>query len=524
MTAIMMRRVSLKAGSSSVVCRVRMRDLFFLILLCCTAAAARGDAIGDHGAIFPSAPAQPEALGQAARPTLVLLTATWCQWCRVLEARALPDPRVRRVIDERFRALEVDVDRAPQWMDLPDIAGLPTLAFFDRTGRHVLSKSGYREPEELALLLEAAADKIDAAKLTPYPSRGPPSTLAPTSIDPPGAAEELRRVENKLFILINDNEGGFLSPSRHPFPALLVELERWRTRGAPTRVGRWLNLTIDNALVGDSPRLTSPANDATGLSSAELRALAKEEEPHSARWFEGVAKLATQDPWHGLQDPIDHGVFRYASIAGWFHPHFERRARDNLAWVQLLRLRGDERAAARVLRFVRNTFLGNAGVAASQTSDPYYYRLRAEERRTVPAPAVDPFFPLDAAAAAAEVDPERCEALRRIDVTRWPALELRRDGATHGARAPPDVVGALLSALAGCGDDGRERAARLATIVEKTWAESGLPRTPRLWPLARGLCDAAPAGCGHALESVRGLRVDPAYVPPLLHLSRWARR
>lgn len=186
-----------------------------------------------------------------------------------------------------------------------------------------------------------------------------------------------------------------------------------------------------------------------------------------------MERLAGQDPWRGLMDPVDGGVFRYATMSGWYHPHFERSARDNFSWVELLRARGDDERAARIARYARTTFVSARGVAASQASDPFYYRLRAAERRGVPPPAVDPLYALPAAAAAARTSARLCAPLLTVDPGAWPALEL----------APDDVVRG-----------------------------------------GRGICDASPARCAHALAAVRGLPIDPAYVPPLVHLNRSARR
>jgi hypothetical protein len=460
--------------------------------------------------VWRSAPTTPSLVGEGDRPTVVLLTATWCQWCKVLKAVSLSDRKVRAQIKARWRALEVDVDRAPTWMDLDDVAGLPALVFFDRAGRHVLTKSGYREPDDLAALLDALADRIEAGKAEPYASRAAKSRLG-ASIDPARARAALTRIDKRLYFLVNDTEGGFRSPARLPYPGLLVELARWRAAGGPARAERWLDRTRESALRGTSPRLDGAPLD--GMVDAVTLKRARGGGP---RWFELIEELPEVDPWRGLQDPVDHGVFRYAAAAGWVHPHFERRATDNLAWIELLRMEGDPRADP-IARFVARTFARGDGLASSQTSDPFYYRLRADERRGLKPPAVDELRLVEVQAAAARVDPARCSALPPLAAA-WPDIEV---GSGKGD-APPDVVGELLAALRRCGHN--DEARDLAGRVVLRWRAGGLTRSPRLHALARGVCDAAPSACGAALAAVEDIEVDPQWPPALTHFQRWASR
>lgn len=81
-------------------------------------------------------------------------------------------------MDERYRFAEVDVGRAPRSMDLPGVEGLPTFVFLDRAGGHVLTRSGFRPPGDLAYLLEVVAERLREGKMDPYPTpvgRAPPA-------------------------------------------------------------------------------------------------------------------------------------------------------------------------------------------------------------------------------------------------------------------------------------------------------------------------------------------------------------
>lgn len=471
---------------------------------------------------FLFGPSDPLKIHPSDRPRLVLLTASWCQWCKVLEESSLPAPEVRAVLATRFHALLVDVDRSPLWMDVPGVTGLPALVVFDEGGDHVLTRGGYRSPDELASWLDAVADRLASGELRGDPLPRPVSRLPSRGLTPLEAAAELDRLEKKLFLLVNSNDGGFRSPSRHPFPALLIELERFVARGAPARVQSWVDLTVAGALRGSSPRLRGEPQPGLTFSGAELRALSQSAPPRPPRWIEGVEGLADQDPWLGLQDPVDGGVFRYAAGPGWYHPHFERSAADNLAWVELLTLRGQPQEADRILRFVEDQLvLENGAVAASQASNPFYFRLRSDERAGLPPPPVDPLVLMAVQARAARVRPARCAAF--YDRVR-PAWGWDPFKPQPGHQLPaPDEIGIVIDTLHRCGaPDLRVHALSLADAVLKRWDTDGLPRSPRLGPLATAVCRVRPARCPQVLAAVAGIDVNPAFPPPLEELARLA--
>jgi hypothetical protein len=123
-------------------------------------------------------------------------------------------------------------------------------------------------------------------------------------------------------------------------------------------------------------------------------------------------------------------------------------------------------------------------------------------------------------ARAARVWPARCGALAKLTAERWP------DGPfPEGGYAPPDVVGEVLAALAGCEQPtARAEAKRLGALVVARWSTAGLEKSPRLHRLAAGLCAARPVDCPRALAATAGLKVDPEHPPALTELARLARR
>lgn len=455
---------------------------------------------------------------------MVLLSAPWCQWCRVFEHEVLPNPEVARALAP-FETIHVDVDASPLWMDIPGFVGLPTLAFFDPRGRLVLTKSGYRPVSDVALMLEVVRDKLAAGELDPYPSPPPARVLTDRALTPREAAAELDRLESFLFMQVNSNDGGFYSPARHPFPAVLVELERWRELGGPAELESWISLTMRGALRGSSPRLLGEPLPDMSFDAQQLRTVSQRGPEAGPRWRVGIDRLPDMDPYRGLQDPVDGGVFRYSAGPGWYHPHFERRAAENLAWAELLTLRGRTKEARRILAFVDETFGGGGALATSQRSDPFYFRLRADERTDVAPPPVAPLYNLDVQARAARADPKRCAALDRVPADAWPRANWTGDGETpDAADAPPDAVGELLVALAGCGRKARARADALVDVVVARWSDAGLDANARLHRLAAGVCAARPSMCARALAAVEHIDPDLDHPPPLAELESIARR
>ena len=484
-------------------------------LVLCTAIRASSDPSWDR------APHDPADLGPASRPRVVLLHAPWCQWCMVLEHEVLPDPRVAQALGRDFVALDQDVDAAPLWMDLPGIEGLPAFVFFDHGGRHVLTRSGYQSVEGLTFLLEVVAGRLDEGRLDPYPARRM-SAPGAEDITPERAQKALERAIGALFMKVNDNTGGFQSPARYPFPALLLELWRWAERGGDPRARLWVQRTVDSALRGSSPRLQGAPLPDMDFNLAELLKISAQGPAAGPRWREGIERLPTADPYRGIQDPVDHGVFRYAAGPGWYHPHFERSALENMAWAMLLDLMGRADEAQKIRRYVATTFEDQGLLNASQRSDPFYYRLRADERQGARAPTVDRLWRLKVQARAARLWPSRCPSLLRVSTERWPRAHWTLEGEDPSSPdALPDDVGELLLALSECGASRyQDHAEALATTAAAHWRSRKLPRSDRLSPLASGLCAVSPSACLRALSAVETLPLSLEHPPPLVALKR----
>jgi thioredoxin-related protein len=88
------------------------------------------------------------------RPLFLMLTATWCGPCKMLEARTLPEPSIREGLKEFVWVKAYEDEKLNQRFGL---GGYPTLVFLDCQGERVLTKSTGYEPAGsfLRVVLEA---------------------------------------------------------------------------------------------------------------------------------------------------------------------------------------------------------------------------------------------------------------------------------------------------------------------------------------------------------------------------------
>jgi uncharacterized protein len=80
-------------------------------------------------------------------------TAEWCRPCRAMEATTYRDPAVRRLIDEHFIAVKVDIDANPDVEKLYADWGWPATVLFSPDAAELGKYQGYMGPEELIAIL-----------------------------------------------------------------------------------------------------------------------------------------------------------------------------------------------------------------------------------------------------------------------------------------------------------------------------------------------------------------------------------
>ncbi len=203
---------------------------------------------------------------------LVLLdgAAEWCHWCHVMEATSYHDARVRKILDESFITIKVDVDARPDLEERYGDWGWPATILFSPDAQEIAKYKGYIAPDDLVRLLEEAVrasrerkDGADAHEVTRL------------KLSADAVAYAARDTQARLDSYWDDEEGGW-----------------GRMQKAP--------------IGGNNAWLLSLARggDAEARKKAELT-------------LHKQAKII---------DPVWGGIYQYSAASDWDHPHFEKLA------------------------------------------------------------------------------------------------------------------------------------------------------------------------------------------------------
>jgi len=327
-----------------------------------TRAATRGpDAEGAPREELPWASMTPEtfARAKAERKYIVLDgSAEWCHWCHVMEATTYHDEAVRKLLDEHFIAVKVDVDARPDVLERYADWGWPATVIFSPDAAELGKYRGYIAPEKFRDILKevvasgAAARKGDAVER--------PREKAPRS---PLSEEHLAWIQRATDAELEDHwdeaQGGW-----------------GRTQKAP--------LGWNNAW------LLSKATRGDALARKKV--------------------LFTLDQQSKLLDPVWGGIYQYSAAESWDEPHFEKLmtfqapALDNYATAY--RLTGDAKHLARAKsmlgyldRFMKSPEGGfyatqDADLNAHDRTKPFmdghvFYKLGDRERTAAGIPRID---------------------------------------------------------------------------------------------------------------------------------------
>lgn len=288
--------------------------------------------------------ADAERLG---RPVLLRLSASWCHWCRVMEAGTDADPRVAALVEEAFVPVWVDIDKAPPLRDRYAQGGYPTSAVLTPRGE-VLASAAYLPASEFLRLLDGglAAHGRSAVSARSQACAQPPQAAPPRGTQPQAlsalGASVLDEYDWK-------NHGFGFEPKFPQAPAIEFLLALGLRTGTP--------------LALKAARLS-------------LSAMAKGE----------------------LHDPVDGGFFRCCERARWQEPHFEKMLEGNAqllqayavaaGWTNDGGLRATALETAAYIDRVLSDPDGHLWVG-SQASDEEYYGKMAHRRGAHGAPSVD---------------------------------------------------------------------------------------------------------------------------------------
>jgi pentatricopeptide repeat protein len=91
------------------------------------------------------------ALNQAkaeGKQVMIDLFAEWCGFCKRMKQSTFPDPKVKKLTDEKYIRLTIDTQKEPLLAMRFGSVGLPTVIILDATGSEVDRIQGFRTPQQ----------------------------------------------------------------------------------------------------------------------------------------------------------------------------------------------------------------------------------------------------------------------------------------------------------------------------------------------------------------------------------------
>ncbi len=298
-------------------------------------------------------------------PVLVSIGYSTCHWCHVMARESFADPETAAILNAGFVAVKVDREEHPE----VDAAFLAAAAAFTRdlgwplnvfvtpdglplyAGTYwppvpVAGRPDFRSV--LAAVSEAWTQRRDQAESIGRSIRGALAAAAPVPakqsdlVQAVGAAlDRLREAEDAPY-------GGFGTGAKFPLPTVLRFLQ---APGLPVTAAEILHRAL-NAI---------------------------ERSP--------------------LFDPVDGGVFRYATRRDWTEPHYERMLIDNAQLLQVATAARQAGLAAHLGRFLLDVLQQpGGGFGAAQDAESIidgepsaggYYTCPASRRAELDRPAID---------------------------------------------------------------------------------------------------------------------------------------
>jgi uncharacterized protein len=302
------------------------------------------------------------------------LEAVWCHWCHVMDETTYRDPRVIALMGAHYVAVRVDQDSRPDLSNKYEDYGWPATVVFAADGSEIVRRRGYRNPDEMASMLQAIVDD---------PSPGPSVTSL---------------------------AGAKGRADARPSDATVTDLRRRLVSGYDRAVGGW----SDEHRFLDAPNVEYCLR-AASRGDAEAEAIARD-----------MLRLQRQ-----LLDPAWGGVYQYSAAGDWVHPHFEKimsMQADDLRVYSLAAALwpdwGYQGAAAGIARYLGG-FL--------QSPDGSFYT--SQDADLVPGEHAADFFSLDDAGRRARGIP-RVDTHRYARENGWAVSALCAYSAATGDAAP----------------------------------------------------------------------------------------
>lgn len=88
---------------------------------------------------------------------LIFGKAEWCPWCSATKTKVFTNPMVIQVVNQYYVPVMLDVDKEAILANQYEIRQLPTFVILNGNYRVIRTFAGYREPQDVAAMLEGVA-------------------------------------------------------------------------------------------------------------------------------------------------------------------------------------------------------------------------------------------------------------------------------------------------------------------------------------------------------------------------------
>jgi thioredoxin-like negative regulator of GroEL len=224
------------------------------------------------------------------RPVLVDLYTDWCGWCKVLDRKTYPDPKVVELA-KSFVSTKINPEKDRESGAAFRIRGYPTILFLDRRGAEIGRVVGYRDAAAFAAAMEAALGHREEVSELEEAVRVSPKDLASRYrlADALLANGEGARARKELEALARQDPGnarGFADDAA--LDLARIRYEGGHARGAAEEFRKFLVKYPESDRAGEARLFYARALLAAGDARKSREELAK-------------LKVEAKDRWIGLE-------------------------------------------------------------------------------------------------------------------------------------------------------------------------------------------------------------------------------
>ena len=300
---------------------------------------------------------------QEDKPILLMLTATWCHWCHIMDTTTYDDGTIAQYLNEHFIPIRVDSDRRPDINERYNMGGWPSTAFLTPSG-DTLTGATYIAPDDMRHVMQ-----------------------------------QVRDVYTQRRDYVNQQVAHVRSQAEAQQPVLLLGAKP--TMSVVSTVTQNILKIFDPEFGGFGKMPKFPAPDVIDFLLYQQRF---ENDDNQIKIVEKtLGSMSTSD----IFDQIDGGMFRYSNGIDWTDPQTEKvlevnaaNANNYLHAYQVTKKAVYLNVAENLLSFIEQHFLQKSGAyfAASQAADQEYFSQDKIKRGTTNPPPIDSTLLLDASA------------------------------------------------------------------------------------------------------------------------------